>query len=304
MSVNRIQVKGNGRYEEAVASGILKPGHLIKLDSDGKVLVHSTPGGAAMKAFALENALLGKTIDDAYAVGDIVPYAIFMPGDVVQARVPAGAAAIVIGDQLISDGTGCLKKNSTPGSVLYANTAASTALTNTVSTEQDFDLTYSIPADTLKVGDVLTIKGHAVVSAQASTDTLTLKLYLGSVALLTSAAVDSAVGDVVHFSATVVIRTIGASGTYVAAGVIGNGVPGTATMRPGFVASTAYDTTAAKTVKVSATWSATSSANTVALQSLVVERTKTSPTTVIAMAEAAKDNSAAIVEGFCTARVL
>jgi hypothetical protein len=32
------------RYDEARAAGALKPGHLIKHDSDGKVVVHGAAG--------------------------------------------------------------------------------------------------------------------------------------------------------------------------------------------------------------------------------------------------------------------
>ncbi len=217
--------------------------------------------------------------------------------------MPANAPAIVIGDALISNGDGTLIKSPQQNQVLYDNVAASTAVSNTVSTEQDFDKTYSLPANTLKVGDVIRIKGWAVVSAEASTDTLTLKLYLGTVTLLTTAAVNSAVGDVVWFDATVIVRTIGTGGTIVAAGLDANGPPASATAKPFFAPSSTLDTTIASVIKASATWSATTATNTVALQGLTVEisRAAGNGQGVLAIADEALDNSAVAAEGLLRA---
>jgi hypothetical protein len=106
-----ILLKGEINHEEAIASGVLSPGHLIMLDSAGKVLKHATQGGYAERLFATENALAGKSIDDAYAIGDVVPYNVSEPGDIVNALL-APAVAYAIGDQLISAGNGTLKKAS------------------------------------------------------------------------------------------------------------------------------------------------------------------------------------------------
>ncbi len=297
LNPRRIQVVGKGYYEEARAIGICKPGHLLMVDSAGKVKVHNSAGGYAERAVALENALKGGTIDDAFAVGDVVPHDVGMPGQVVLGRVAAHAAAFVEGDFLVSAGDGTLQKPSSAGShTLYSSVAASTGVTNTVATEQDFDSTYALPANTLQVGDILHIRGYAVVSAQASTDTLTLKLKIGTATIFTSAAVDSAVGDIVYFDAMVVVRTIGASGTIVASINQGNGVPGTVTAKPLFLASTALDTTVSNTIKATGTWSATNATNTAALQDLTVEISRVSPACVLATAREAVDNSAVATE--------
>lgn len=115
MAANRIVLIGCGRQEEAVAVGILSPGHLIKLDSAGKVLKHATEGGYSERAFAVEDALQGKTKSDAYAVGDVVTYHLAAPGDEVQAVLKAGVS-YAIGDDLISAGDGTLKKLSAAAS--------------------------------------------------------------------------------------------------------------------------------------------------------------------------------------------
>lgn len=109
MAAKRIVLIGCGRQEEALAVGIFSPGHLLKLDSAGKVLKHATEGGYSERAFAVEDALRGKTTADAYAVADLATYHLAAPGDEVQAILKAGVA-YAIGDDLISAGDGTLKK--------------------------------------------------------------------------------------------------------------------------------------------------------------------------------------------------
>lgn len=105
----RIHLKGPGRHEEAVAAGAITPGHLLQLNNAGKVVVHATSGGYAERIFALEDALQGKTISDAYASGDLVGYVVAPPGDEVYAFLADGES-VVIGDQLVSNGDGTLQK--------------------------------------------------------------------------------------------------------------------------------------------------------------------------------------------------
>lgn len=106
---NRILLIGDqSRHEEAVAAAAIKPGHLIKLTTAGEVVVHATAGGHAEKAFALEDALQGKTIDQDYAHEDLVSYALCKPGDVVYAWLKWGENAAV-GSLLVSNGDGSLQ---------------------------------------------------------------------------------------------------------------------------------------------------------------------------------------------------
>lgn len=105
-----------GVQDEALASGIFSPGHLIAKDSNGKVLKHATEGGFAMPRIATEAVLnQGKTIDDAYAVGDLAFYREVARGEHVQAFLKAGAN-YAQGDLLMSAGDGTLKKVSSPSS--------------------------------------------------------------------------------------------------------------------------------------------------------------------------------------------
>jgi len=104
----RIHLRGSGIAEEAVAAAAIRPGDLLAYDSAGKVAKHATAGGWAEKAFALEDALQGKDIDENYALGDRVSYVIGQSGDIVRAWLSGGENAAK-GDFLTSNGDGALK---------------------------------------------------------------------------------------------------------------------------------------------------------------------------------------------------
>jgi hypothetical protein len=100
-----IVLKGDlgDRYEEAkVASGqTIKPGMLIDLNSSGEAIVFNTAGGDTVTRVAIEDALQGRTVDDAYAAGEVIRYFIPRPGDVLNLLVADGEN-IAIGDKIIA----------------------------------------------------------------------------------------------------------------------------------------------------------------------------------------------------------
>ena len=152
----------------------------------------------------------------------------------------------------------------------YAAVAASTAISAT-SSETAFDNAHSIPANSLRPGDVIRVRAQLVATATNSTDTLDMQLRLGTTDILATGAVDVANGDIGYIDADIVVRTIGASGTMVAAGITALGVPGTVTGKPKFMASTTLDTTAAISVNVSVTWSSTNAGNSCRLDIMDVQ---------------------------------
>ncbi|MDE2100768.1 MAG: hypothetical protein KGL39_26215 [Patescibacteria group bacterium] len=155
--------------------------------------------------------------------------------------------------------------------LLYVNQAAGATVTNTV-TETAFAEQFTFPANTLKVGDVIRIRAQALCTNTHLTDTLTLKLYIGATNIVATAAVDVATSDIGIIDCTLVVRTVGATGTFVAAGVQGLGTPGTVTAKPFNLASTAIDTTAAQLVKLTATWSVADPTNVVECDILTIAR--------------------------------
>jgi hypothetical protein len=267
---NTVFLKGaiGRRAEEARSVGATKPGHLLEKVSIGKVQPHSTRGGLNSRMFAREDSYQFRGVDDAYAADEIVFYNEAAPGEQIYARLKLGEN-IAIGDTLISYGDGTLAK---AASGYLANTAAaSTAITNT-NTETAFSNgTVTIPANTLKVGDVIRVRAQGIATATNSTDTLTVKLKIGSDVVAATAALDVADNDIFVIDASIVIRTIGATGTFVATGFQIIGPPATATAKPFSKASTTIDTTAAQTLSITATWSVASTSNSVRMDVFLVE---------------------------------
>ena len=105
---NSIVLKGCGVRQEAIGSGVIKPGYLVALDSNGKFVAHSSAKAAASKRFAIENDLEGKGISDSYANGDLVQANVMQPGDEIQAYLK-NAEDVDVGEFLESAGDGTLQ---------------------------------------------------------------------------------------------------------------------------------------------------------------------------------------------------
>lgn len=164
----------------------------------------------------------------------------------------------------------------TLGRLAYANTAASTAISNTTS-ETAFDTSYSIPANSLRVGSLIKVRFQGIATATNGTDTLLVRLRIGGLAgtvLLAGTATDVANNAIFAGSWEGIVRTIGASGTIVGYGTHTE-VPaasGTAVHDiTEILASTAIDTTAAQVVNATATWSVASASNSCRLDFMRVE---------------------------------
>lgn len=292
--------------EEALASGEVKPGHLIMTDSNSKVKKHNVAGNPAERMFATEDGLQGKDIaSGVYAIGDLVTWRIFLPGDLVLARLAAACPAVVVGAFMDSAGDGTLTPITSDGSkTLYVSTAASAAISN-LNTITAFDKSFTVAANFLQVGDVIKITAQGIATATNSTDTLTITLKIGSTTIVATAALDVADNDTFQIEATLVIRTIGASGTFVATGYTQIGPPATAEQISFFKASTAINTTATQAITVSATWSVASASNSVRLDVLTIELIRNSGSrNSVCVATEAVDNSAGGSEVFCRMRVI
>lgn len=157
------------------------------------------------------------------------------------------------------------------GGLLFSNLVPSTAVSNTT-TETKFDQNFTLPANLLNAGDVLRIRAQGIFTAVNSTNTQLCKLYLGSIVLAQTAAVNPTANDEFYFDAEVIVRTNGSSGTVVSSGLQTLGTPGTATAYPFLKASTAIDTTATQQIAVSDTCSVANAGNSARLDMLTVER--------------------------------
>ena len=132
----------------------------------------------------------------------------------------------------------------------FREVAASTAITGTTETQTNFDQSFSIPANTLKVGTRIKIRAQGIHTATTGAETSTMLLVLGSTTLASFVDSNPADNDVFYFDFEVVIRTAGASGTMVGCGTGGAVTPTTGTAKVLNLASTAIDTTAAQVVGV------------------------------------------------------
>lgn len=111
MAYNTVKLKNySDVFIEGTANAAISPGMLVEIMSTGKWRVHATAGGNALIAFALENYLEGKDINDAYAAAEQVQIWIPGRGDEVYAQI-ADEQNIAIGDFLESNGAGYLTKH-------------------------------------------------------------------------------------------------------------------------------------------------------------------------------------------------
>ena len=105
-----ILLRGDPIIKERNAGGAITPGHLVNLNTADAVVVHAGNQLNAYPWFAMESDFVGKEISVAYASGQRVQMACCSAGDEIYALVPAAALAIVIGDELVSNADGTLKK--------------------------------------------------------------------------------------------------------------------------------------------------------------------------------------------------
>jgi hypothetical protein len=96
-----------GTFNEGEVGAALSPGMAIELQADGAYDPLQAAIGEAVKGeviVAIEDALQGKSVDDAYTVGDPVQYYIPLPGDEMNVLVKDGET-IAIGDDLVTEAT-------------------------------------------------------------------------------------------------------------------------------------------------------------------------------------------------------
>lgn len=149
-----------------------------------------------------------------------------------------------------------------------AITAASTAIASSAVIGA-FDQSVSVPANSLKAGDVLRIRAAVGGVGVTGTPTLVITLKFGTVTIKATAATTTAANDVPYIECDFVIRT---ATTAVASGITIMGVPGTGVPTPFIMASTTVDLAVANDITVSATWSASSASNTCRLDVLDVQK--------------------------------
>jgi hypothetical protein len=154
-----------------------------------------------------------------------------------------------------------------PGGNTVANTAS----------ETNFSSNYSIVANSLKVGNVIKVRGRGVYGTDAVTaGTLNLKIKVGSTVLLATGTITnttSITNKGFSFEADLVVTAIGGSGAFECQGLaVLSTTLGVALIAHMTNTSTVtVDTTTAQTLQASATFSVADTDNTITLRQFIVE---------------------------------
>lgn len=110
------------RYEEArVASGVtIYPGMLINIDANGEAII-ATPdaGGTSPTRLAIEDGLIGSTVDTAYTAGMLLRYVVPLSGEQYALLVLDGSVVTNGGDLIAAD-NGLFKITTGSPSKIYA----------------------------------------------------------------------------------------------------------------------------------------------------------------------------------------
>jgi hypothetical protein len=161
-------------------------------------------------------------------------------------------------------------------SVPAGNTIASTAA------ETAFNSSYTIPANSLSVGDVLRVKVYGVYSTDTIAPTIIGKVKFGSVVMLTTGTINSLVGTSSNLGwwaeAEFIVQSIGASGAIEAQGYAEFATAATTGLSVNLTntAAKTVDTTVSQAITVTIQWGTSSAANTISLREFTVEKLNTS----------------------------
>lgn len=109
MASNTIVLKGGNHFDEVTLDAAASPGSAVELAADGKYdPVVSTQAEAlkgGLQPILCEDALQGKTVDDAYSSGDKAQAYYAVSGDQIQVLIKDGET-IAVGDLVIVEGGG------------------------------------------------------------------------------------------------------------------------------------------------------------------------------------------------------
>lgn len=96
--------------EYVATAATITPGHLVQIESTGKIQKHGNANQFALPMFAVEDELQGRGIDTVYDASSRVQVWTPQRGDVVYALLKDGEN-VAIGDKLESAGDGTLQKH-------------------------------------------------------------------------------------------------------------------------------------------------------------------------------------------------
>lgn len=171
---NTIVLKGKGIKSEFLCREDIYPGMLVELVAhNGVIKVKKNTNANNLKetCFVTEYEAFGKTVLDKAATGDTAHVYFANAGDVIYARVDSGVA---VGDKLVSNGDGTLKKGDTANATGNSGAIATAATYQGVASGLTISGTSTVittePATTIAdVAAGLTISGTSAAIATEPT---------------------------------------------------------------------------------------------------------------------------------------
>jgi predicted RecA/RadA family phage recombinase len=263
--------QGNPVMVDYVPSGAVSSGDVVVVN-DLPAVCHRPIDASALGSLAVGGGVYLVTADTSYPPGTRVywdpttsevtgggsskalPFGYVVGGATPRLDDAAGTALAVFHSPLPS------------GTIVYnLGAGASDTLTN-LTAETAFATAVTIPAASLVAGDVIRVRAAIEVTGQNSTNTHTFKVKISTASgvftqIVTTGAVNAPSGDLALIDLDVLFTAVGASGSCYALGFQGFGVPGTATLSPCLLTTTAINTAIAVTIEVTCTQSAQSTSN-------------------------------------------
>lgn len=253
-----VYVSGYNATQDAPTVSTCDPANTAKLGAIGQI-VHKVTDTACLIVIPGAGEILGSgfTAGSMYVVGTNG-----LPAKSGDANYPAGGSVIMpLGPALST--TRILVTRGIPNQAVAASASAGLigaidAISGALSAnaETAFNKKVTIPAGTFQAGDVLRIKGRVRVTVGATTDTLAVKVKLGSLAVLSVSATDYAADSCVTFDISVKMMS---ATTAVVTSLYVAGALGSATAKDGSpLGSQTVANASAQDVTVTADWSADS----------------------------------------------
>ncbi len=160
------------------------------------------------------------------------------------------------------------------GGLAYSNAAASTAVSATTTAAQAYDVSYTIPANTLKAGTVVKVRAQGRATTTTSTDGVAYTLYIGGTggtALISAGNTDAVDAHTFQMECTLVQRTVGTTGAYVSTGTYKvSSAEGTMTVKDDITSAT-LNNASNQALVVASTWNVSNTTNSTILDILTVE---------------------------------
>jgi len=237
---------------------------LVTCEVDGNE-ISVLPGGGAIDALRIDTAI-DTAIDHNYLTAPLGNSHIKVTANASRTRIGKHNSFNGAGTPITNAGA-MTEQQSAP--LLYSQVADSGAISNTLA-ETAFNKTFTIPGNTLRPGDIIRIRASGVYSTGVVAPNLTLRARIGAQGTnaTTIAALAGQAGDNWRIEADTFVRTIGAAGNLEGAGGFVSILTASGTGSP---SNTVSDTTNNLVVDVTATWSVADAADTITMQTLLVE---------------------------------